>query len=56
MVKIILSDDASGNLKYSLAELKKVFYQKKQKWCRLDWQFVYWDIKLKKYKEQYMNA
>ena len=39
MVRIVLADDnfIDDSLKYSLSDLKKVFYKKKQKWCRLDW-------------------
>lgn len=56
MVKIFLSDDQTGDLQYSLAKLKKIFYQKKSKFCRLDLQFIYWDLKLKKYREQCQNG
>ena len=54
-VKISLFNTKNGNieiLNFPLFELKQSFYQKR-KHCKLDWQFVYWDIKLKKYKKQY---
>jgi hypothetical protein len=42
-------DDEAGIVKISLAKIKKIFFNKKRH-CKLDWQFIYWDIKIKKIK------
>lgn len=50
MVTINLED--GGDLTYSLQDLKQVFHKKKDH-CKLDWTFMRWDLKLKKFRQQY---
>ena len=50
-----LESDEIGMEKFTLAEIKKIFFNKKRH-CKLDWQFIYWDIKIKKIKKEYMEA
>lgn len=47
-VKIIFQQSKDQSLVFSLAELRKLFYKKRDR-CKLDWHFVFWDIKIKKY-------
>ena len=50
-----MDDDESANggkLRMTIKELKSLFWRKKN-YCKLDYYFSYWDIKLGKYKRLY---
>lgn len=51
-VKIIPLETPTEFLYMQLSELKQKFYKQREH-CKMDWQFIYWDLKLKKYKQQY---
>ena len=58
IVRVYLSQgellDDDGVLKFTLAQIKSIFFNKKRH-CKLDWQFIYWDIKIKKIKKEYLS-